>query len=87
MSKIKLHYTPEQLIEINGLTRDRLIMEIKGKGILRDLPSDQIENVIRIMNNYFDDINTILNEGVWDVWIFFNTYGKRVVLVGLGEPL
>lgn len=63
MSKIKLHYTPEQLIEINGLTRDRLIMEIKGRGILKDLPSYQIENEIMVVNNYFDDINTILSKG------------------------
>ena len=63
MSKIELHYTPEQLGEINKLIRDRLIKEIKGMGILRGLPSDQIEDEIRVVNHYFDDINTILGEG------------------------
>ena len=43
--------------------RDRLIMEIKGRGILRGLPSYQIKNEIRVVNHYFDDINTILSRG------------------------
>lgn len=63
MSKIELHYTPEQLGEINKLMRDRLIKEIKGMGIVMGLPSDQIENEIRVVNHYFDDINTILSRG------------------------
>lgn len=63
MKRIELHYSPEQLGEINKLIRDRLIKEIKGMGILRGLPSDQIENEIRVVNHYFDDINTILGEG------------------------
>lgn len=63
MKRIELHYTPEQLGEINKLMRDRLIKEIKGMGILRGLPSDQIENEIRVVNHYFDDINTILSKG------------------------
>lgn len=62
MSKIKLHYTPEQLRDINGLMRDRFIQDIIDKNISRDLPFD-LEYQIRIMNNYFDDIHTILNEG------------------------
>lgn len=63
MSKIKLHYTPEQLGEINKLMRDRLIKEIKGMGIVMGLPSSQVENEIRVVNHYFDDINTILSRG------------------------
>ena len=63
MSKIELHYTPEQLGEINKLMRDRLIMEIKGMGFIKDWPSDQVENQIRVVNHYFDDINTILSRG------------------------
>ena len=63
MSKIELHYTPEQLGEINKLMRDRLIKEIKGMGIVMGLPSPQVENEIRVMNHYFDDINTILSRG------------------------
>lgn len=63
MSKIELHYTPEHLGEINKLMRDRLIKEIKGMGIVMGLPSDQIENEIRVVNHYFDDINTILSRG------------------------
>lgn len=63
MSKIELHYTPDQLGEINKLIRDRLIKEIKGMGFIKDLPSDQIENEIRVVNHYFDDINTILSKG------------------------
>lgn len=39
MSKIELHYTPEQLGEINKLMRDRFIKEIKGMGFIKDLPS------------------------------------------------
>lgn len=62
MSKIKLHYTPEQLRDINGLMRDRFIQDIINKSMSGDLPFD-LEYQIRIMNNYFDDINTILNEG------------------------
>lgn len=62
MSKIKLHYTPEQLRDINGLMRDMFIQDIINKSISRDLPFD-LEYQIRIVNNYFDDINTILNEG------------------------
>lgn len=63
MSKIKLHYTPEQLRDINGLMRDRFIQNIIDQDIIeRDLPFD-LEDQIRIVNNYFDDINTILNEG------------------------
>lgn len=62
MSKIELHYTPEQLGEINKLMRDRLIKEIKGMGFI-DLPSHQVENEIRVVNHYFDDINTILSRG------------------------
>lgn len=63
MSKIELHYTPDQLGEINKLMRDRLIKEIKGMGIVMGLPSDQVENEIRVVNHYFDDINTILSRG------------------------
>lgn len=63
MSKIELHYTPEQLGEINKLMRDRLIKEIKGMGFIKDLPPYQIENEIRVVNHYFDDINTILSRG------------------------
>ena len=63
MSKIELHYTPEQLGEINKLMRDRLIKEIKGIGIVMGLPSPQVENEIRVVNHYFDDINTILSRG------------------------
>lgn len=63
MSKIELHYTPEQLGEINKLMRERLIKEIKGMGFIKGLPSDQIENEIRVVNHYFDDINTILSRG------------------------
>lgn len=63
MSKIELHYTPEQLGEINKLIRDRLIKEIKGMGFIKDLPSYQIENEVRVVNHYFDDINTILSRG------------------------
>lgn len=63
ISKIELHYTPEQLGEINKLMRDRLIKEIKGMGFIKDLPSYQIENEIRVVNHYFDDINTILSKG------------------------
>lgn len=62
MSKIKLHYTPEQLRDINGLMRDGFIQDILNKNISGDLPFD-LEYQIRIVNNYFDDINTILNEG------------------------
>lgn len=63
MKRVELHYSPEQLGEINKLMKDRLIKEIRGMGILRGLPSDQIENEIRVVNHYFDDINTILGEG------------------------
>lgn len=63
MSKIELHYTPEHLGEINKLMRDRLIKEIKEMGILMDLPSPQVENQIRVVNHYFEDINTILSRG------------------------
>lgn len=63
MSKIELHYTPDQLGEINKLMRERLIKEIKGMGFIKGLPSDQIENEIRVVNHYFDDINTILSRG------------------------
>ena len=63
MSKIELHYTPDQLGEINKLIRERLIKEIKGMGIVMGLPSDQVENEIRVVNHYFDDINTILSKG------------------------
>lgn len=63
MSKIELHYTPEHLAEINKLMRDRLIKEIKGMGIVMGLPSSQVENEIRVVNHYFDDINTILSRG------------------------
>lgn len=63
MSKIELHYTPEHLGEINKLMRDRLIKEIKGMGFIKGLPPDQIENEIRVVNHYFDDINTILSRG------------------------
>lgn len=63
MSKIELHYTPEHLGEINKLMRERLIKEIKGMGIVMGLPSDQIENEIRVVNHYFNDINTILSRG------------------------
>lgn len=63
MSKIELHYTPDQLGEINKLMRERLIKEIKGMGFIKDLPSYQIENEIRVVNHYFDDINTILSKG------------------------
>lgn len=63
MSKIELHYTPEHLAEINKLMRERLIKEIKGMGFIKDLPSYQIENEIRVVNHYFDDINTILSRG------------------------
>lgn len=63
MSKIELHYTPDQLGEINKLIRDRLIKEIKGMGFIKNLPSYQIENEIRVVNHYFDDINTILSKG------------------------
>lgn len=63
MSKIELHYTPEHLGEINKLMRDKLIKEIKGMGIVMGLPSDQVENQIRVVNHYFDDINTILSRG------------------------
>lgn len=63
MSKIELHYTPEQLGEINKLMRDRLIKDIKGRGIVMGLPSPQVENEIRVVNHYFDDINTILSRG------------------------
>lgn len=62
MSKIKLHYTPEQLGDINGLMRDRFIQDIIDKNISGDLPFD-LEDQIRVVNNYFDDIDTILNEG------------------------
>lgn len=63
MSKIELHYTPDQLREINKLIRDRLIKEIKGMGFIKDLLSDQVENEIRVVNHYFDDIDTILSKG------------------------
>lgn len=63
MSKIELHYTPEQLGEINKLMRERLIREIKGMGFIKDLPFYQIENEVRVVNHYFDDINTILSRG------------------------
>lgn len=63
MSKIELHYTPEQLRKISRLMRDSLIKEIKGMGFIKDLPSYQIENEIRVVNHYFDDINTILSKG------------------------
>lgn len=63
MSKIELHYTPEHLVEINKLMRDKLIKEIKGMGIVMGLPSPQVENEIRVVNHYFDDINTILSRG------------------------
>lgn len=63
MSKIELHYTPEHLGEINKLIRERLIKEIKGMGIVMGLPSPQVENEIRVVNHYFDDINTILSRG------------------------
>lgn len=63
MSKIELHYTPDQLGEINKLMMDRLIKEIKEMGIIMDLPSHQVENQIRVVNHYFDDINTILSRG------------------------
>lgn len=63
MSKIELHFTPDQLVEINKLMRDRLIKEIKGMGFIKDLPSYQIENEIRVVNHYFDDINTLLSKG------------------------
>lgn len=63
MSKIELHFTPDQLVEINKLMRDRLIKGIKGMGFIKDLPSYQIENEIRVVNHYFDDINTILSKG------------------------
>lgn len=65
MSKIKLHYTPDQLRDINGLMRGRFIrdiLNILNKNISGDLPFD-LEDQIRIVNNYFDDIDTILNEG------------------------
>lgn len=63
MSKIELHFTPDQLRDINRLMRDRLIKEIKGMGFIKDLPSNQVENEIRVVNHYFDDINTILEQG------------------------
>lgn len=63
MSKIELHYTPEHLAEINKLMRDKLIKEIKGMGFIKDLPSSQVENEIRVVNHYFDDIDTILKCG------------------------
>ena len=63
MSKIELHYTPEQLREINKLMRERFIKEIKEMNIIMDLPSPQVENQIRVVNHYFDDINTILSRG------------------------
>ena len=63
MSKIELHYTPDQLREINKLMRDRLIKEIKRTGFIMGLPSHQVEDQIRVVNHYFDDINTILSRG------------------------
>ena len=62
MSKIELHYTPDQLKEINRLMRDRLIREIRGMGFVKGLPSYQVENEIRVVKHYFDDINTILSK-------------------------
>lgn len=63
MSKIGLHYTPEQLMEINRLIRDRFIQNIIDQDIIeRDLPFD-LEEEIMVVNSYFDDIDTILNEG------------------------
>ena len=60
---VGLHYDPEQLMQTSRLMRDLLIKEIKERGILNHLPSDQVENEIRIVNKNFDDINTILSKG------------------------
>lgn len=64
MSKIKLHYTPEQLMEINEVVRDRFIQDILNinKNMGMDSPFD-LEDQIKVVNNYFDDIHTIVSEG------------------------
>ena len=63
MSNIGLNYTPEQLLKISRLMRERLIREIRGMGFVKGLPSYQVENEIRVVKHYFDDINTILSKG------------------------
>lgn len=63
MSKVELHFTPDQLRDINEMMRVKLLNDLRNRGIFENLPSDQVDNEIRVMNNYFDDIKAILSEG------------------------
>lgn len=63
MSKIELHFTPDQLRDINKMMRNKFINDIRNRGIFEELPSDQVNNEIMVVNNYFDDINAILEQG------------------------
>lgn len=57
MDMVELHYTPDQLRKLNGMLKSHYIMALS----LRDDP--KIEEEIRVMNNYFEDIDTILDKG------------------------
>ena len=63
MSKVELHFTPDQLKDINEMMRVKLLNDLRNRGIFENLPSDQVDDELRVMNNYFDDIKAILSEG------------------------
>lgn len=61
--KVELHYTPEQLRDINELVRVKLLNDVRNRGIVEDFPLEKIKDELRVVNNYFDDIKSILSEG------------------------
>lgn len=63
MSKVELHYTPDQLRDINELVRVKLLKDVRNRGIMEDFPLEKIKDELRVVNNYFDDIKAILSEG------------------------
>lgn len=63
MSKVELHYTPDQLRDINELVRVKLLNDVRNRGIMEDFPLEKIKDELRVVNNYFDDIKSILSEG------------------------
>ena len=54
MGIIKLHYAPDQLRELNNLLRKRVIQALSGSYSHKE---------IQILDNYFNDIDTILDKG------------------------
>lgn len=63
MKRFELHYSPDQLRELNDIVRDRFMEILKAFHEARETPKELRDKERLLMDNYFEDIDTILKYG------------------------